>query len=100
MGLCAFSQAGFGEFFNSLVHVRLRRGSGIRTSTYIFSAILINCYVNSTKRATTNLLLDGVLVDPMLSTPIVLTGHIFRTRIECFLFSWVSGARSRNKSLQ
>lgn len=58
----------------------------------IFSAILVCRYMHSAKGTTTDFLFYDVLVNSMLGAPIVLTGHILGTSIECFLFFQVSEA--------
>ena len=53
--------------------------------TYIFFAILVAGNVDSTEGASTDFLLDHILVDAMLGHPIVLAGDIFRSSVERLL---------------
>jgi hypothetical protein len=46
------------------------------------------------KRASTNFLLDNILVDAMLSSTIILTGHILGARIQGFLLESGRGDES------
>lgn len=53
--------------------------------SYVFFAILIDCYVNSTERAAANLLLYDILIDAVFGAPIILTSDVLGSSIECFL---------------
>lgn len=61
------------------------RRDDAETVTYIFFAILVPGNMDGAKRASANLLLDHILVDTMLSHPIVLAGDIFGSSVEGFL---------------
>lgn len=55
---------------------------------YIFLSMLINGQVDSTERATADLLLDLVLIYPMHSSAVIFTVRIFRAcmqrLLDCF----------------
>ena len=46
-------------------------------TTYIFVAVLIYCQVYRTERASSDLLLNNILVDTMFGNSIILTCYIF-----------------------
>lgn len=46
--------------------------------TYIFVTILVDGNMDCAKRASTDLLLDHVLVDPMFSNTVILARDVFR----------------------
>ncbi len=77
VGLCSLSQACLGEFFDG-----------------IFDAILVYGDMNGAKGASADLLLDDILIDPVLSTSVILASHIFRPSIEGFLLGSVSDERT------
>ena len=64
IGLCALSQAGFGELFDRIVNT-----------------MLVNGKVNGSKGAPSYFLLDYVLIDPMYCTALILAVGIFRARM-------------------
>jgi len=71
--LCSLSQTCFRKLFDG-----------------ILGAILVNSDMDSAERASADLLLDDILIDLVLSTPIVLACDILRSSIEGFLLTDVS----------
>jgi hypothetical protein len=53
--------------------------------SYEFVSKLIDRQVDEAKRASANLLFDEVLVDPVLRSPIILTGAVLGSRIQSLL---------------
>ena len=57
----------------------------VRWDAYVFFSILVDSQMNCAERTPANFLLDNVLVDSMLSGPIVLAIAIFGPGIQRFL---------------
>jgi hypothetical protein len=60
--------------------------------SYEFISELVNCQVDEAKGASTNLLFDEVLVDPVLGSAIILAVAVLGSRIQSLLHR-----RSRQK---
>lgn len=54
-------------------------------SSYKFIAILINGQMDGPKRASSQLFLDLVLVDPMYSSAVILAVRVLRVSVKCLL---------------
>ena len=79
--LSALSKARLGEFFDSL-QVMSASVLPYRNKTYVFLTILINCEVDCTKRPSSNLLLNDILINTVLGSAVVFTGYVLGVCIQ------------------